>query len=420
VSTPNSPERLRTRTLENSRLITSRWNLHRSTNHRFGHKTSTMILLWRGGPGNHLEGAPPKLLLLGWVFSPELSLSGTYTTQIVYAPDGYKFAKMNGQTMSKYFAPLAAGMAAVRARDGTGYFQHADWLGSNRLTVAAANRFVLYDAAYAPFGETYNSFGSDPSFTGQNQDTANGIYDFLFRQQSPVQGRWISPDPAGLAAANPAAPQTWNRYAYVANNPLSFVDLLGLEPIVYCAALIPDRDDWPVQEGVDCIPLSTGVNSPEFPPIGPHPPPDREPPFPPAANNGTPKQTKQQCIDNFLKTGYGPAGNFMAKTGVPSFSAISIFTNTWSWLKGEGATLLAKGALSAGPMAYGKILTTTGTNMAAYPGTAAAGADIAETGAFWTTTGATAGEVLLFVGVEGSVFATTADAYARWTCRNVP
>jgi hypothetical protein len=32
----------------------------------------------------------------------------------------------------------------------------------------------------------------------------------------------------------------------------------------------------------------------------------------------------------------------------------------------------------------------------------------------------TAGEALLFVGVEGSVFATTADAYARWTCRNVP
>lgn len=110
----------------------------------------------------------------------------------------------------------------------------------------------------------------------------------------------------------------------------------------------------------------------------------------------------------------------MAKTMVPSFSAVSIFTNTWSWAKGEGATLLAKGALSAGPMAYGKILTTTGTNMAAYPGTAAAGADIAETGAFWTTTGATAGEALLFVGVEGSVFATTADLYARWTCRNVP
>ncbi len=131
------------------------------------------------------------------------------------------------------------------------------------------------------------------------------------------------------------------------------------------------------------------------------------------------KSKEQECIDNFLKTGYGPLGNFMAKTMVPSFSAVSVFTNTRSWLKGEGVTLLAKGALSAGPIAYGKILTTTGTNMQAYPGFAAAGADIAETGAFWTTTGATVGEVLLFVGVEGSVFATTADLYARWTCRNV-
>jgi hypothetical protein len=140
----------------------------------------------------------------------------------------------------------------------------------------------------------------------------------------------------------------------------------------------------------------------------------------PAPSSAPKKQTKQQCIDNFLKTGYGPAGNFMAKTGVPSFSAISIFKNTRSWLKGEGATLAVKGVLSAGPMAYGKILTTTGSNMAANPGTAAAGADIAETGAFWTTTGATVGEALLVVGVEGSVFATSADVYARWTCRNVP
>ena len=139
-----------------------------------------------------------------------------------------------------------------------------------------------------------------------------------------------------------------------------------------------------------------------------------------SADNATPKQTKQQCIDNFLKTGYGPAGNFMAKTMVPSFSAISLFTNTWSWAKGEGIALLGKGALSAGPMAYGKLMTTTGTNLLQYPGQAAAASDALSSGAAWSTGGALAGEVLLFVGVEGSVFATTADAYARWTCRNVP
>ena len=40
----------------------------------------------------------------------------------------------------------------------------------------------------------------------------------------------MTPDPAGMAAANPTNPQSWNRYAYVMNNPLGYVDPLGLQP----------------------------------------------------------------------------------------------------------------------------------------------------------------------------------------------
>ncbi len=51
----------------------------------------------------------------------------------------------------------------------------------------------------------------------------------FFRQQSSAQGRWLVPDPAGLAAVDLTNPQTWNRYAYVTNNPLSRVDPRGLD-----------------------------------------------------------------------------------------------------------------------------------------------------------------------------------------------
>ena len=56
-----------------------------------------------------------------------------------------------------------------------------------------------------------------------NQDTTANLYDFPAREYG-IQGRWPSPDLAGFASANPADPQTWNRYAYVRNSPLMMTD----------------------------------------------------------------------------------------------------------------------------------------------------------------------------------------------------
>ena len=86
--------------------------------------------------------------------------------------------------------------------------------------------------AYAPFGETYASSGAPwLSFTGMDEDTEPNnpatLYDFPAREYG-IQGRWPSPDPAGLAAVDPGNPQSWNRYAYVGNNPLAATDPTGL------------------------------------------------------------------------------------------------------------------------------------------------------------------------------------------------
>lgn len=157
----------------------------------------------------------------------EQNRSGAYT-EIVYSPTGGKLALMSGQTLQKAFVALPGKATALYTSSGLDHYRHSDWLGSARLT-STPSRTVTSTVAYAPFGETYAQSGTpDPSFTGQNSDTISADYDFLYREYS-TQGRWPSPDPAGQSSANPANPQSWNRYAYVLNNPLGLTDPNGLD-----------------------------------------------------------------------------------------------------------------------------------------------------------------------------------------------
>ena len=211
--------------------------------------------------------------------------------EIVYSPSGAKLALMNGSSLGKAFVPLPGGAEAVYSSSGLQYYRHADWLGTSRLATTSS-RTLYYSGAYAPFGENYAGLGTqDLSFTGQNQDTepsgaggAGGLYDFLYREHSPVQGRWLSPDPAGLAAVNPADPQSWNRYAYVGNRPLNSVDPLGLilmgcdpdDPFCggcdpddpFCGPPFCDPDD-PLCWGPPIPPRPPGGAPPDYPSIGP-------------------------------------------------------------------------------------------------------------------------------------------------------
>jgi RHS repeat-associated protein len=155
----------------------------------------------------------------------EIDNNGTYS-QFQYSPTGFKMQITNGTTALKSFAPLPGGAMALWNPNGP-YFRHADWLGSSRL-VSSNSRTVYYDGAYGPFGEAYAQSGTnDLMFTGMDQDTASNVYDFPAREYG-IQGRWPSPDPSGLLAANPLDPQSLNRFAYVRNRPLFLIDPTGL------------------------------------------------------------------------------------------------------------------------------------------------------------------------------------------------
>lgn len=157
---------------------------------------------------------------------------GSSYTQIIYAPTGDKLALMSGQILQKAFVSLPGGATAVYGSSGTvAYYRHADWLGSSRFS-STPSRTCYSDLAYAAYGESYAASATcttqDADFTGQNQDTVSGLYDFLYREYHPNSSRWIQPDPAGLAVIDPSNPQSWNRYSYLANTSLNAVDPLGL------------------------------------------------------------------------------------------------------------------------------------------------------------------------------------------------
>jgi RHS repeat-associated protein len=94
-----------------------------------------------------------------------------------------------------------------------------------------------------PFGEELTVGGRDATngytpasvrvhYTSYERDVETGLDYAQARYYGSGQGRFISVDPL-LTSAKPNSPQSWNRYAYVLNRPLHWVDPLGLYPIYW-------------------------------------------------------------------------------------------------------------------------------------------------------------------------------------------
>ncbi len=80
-----------------------------------------------------------------------------------------------------------------------------------------------------PYGDGYTvASGEDVDprhFAGLDQDNLNDDH-ARFREYSNMTGRWMSPDPY-MGSYNFSNPQSFNRYAYVMDNPLAFSDPTG-------------------------------------------------------------------------------------------------------------------------------------------------------------------------------------------------
>lgn len=107
-----------------------------------------------------------------------------------------------------------------------------------------------------PFGEDLTCTGADESpvhFTGQEHDTESGLEHFPFRYYGSTMARFMTPDPAETAAVDIENPQSWNRYAYVINNPLNYTDPSGLRYEGHWTGENCTQDAGPCSMGQDCI-----------------------------------------------------------------------------------------------------------------------------------------------------------------------
>ncbi len=110
-------------------------------------------------------------------------------------------------------------------------YQHGNHLGSACVELDAGGALIAYEE-YHPYGTTAFQAGRSAAevglkryrYTGKERDDETGFSYHGARYYAPWLGRWASADPIGVS-------EDINLYAYVAGNPLQFIDPQGTQAV---------------------------------------------------------------------------------------------------------------------------------------------------------------------------------------------
>ena len=161
---------------------------------------------------------------------------GSTSREYVYNLAGQRTSIWDGNTRSQIQGQYYWGARPVAFyAGGSLHFQHQDLLGTERVQTSYNGS---NEASYAslPWGDAYSTNGTDDDpyhFALLDHDSESSTEHAQFRQYSSTQGRWMSPDPYD-GSFHFGNPQSFNRYAYAANTPLSYIDPSGLNVMWHC------------------------------------------------------------------------------------------------------------------------------------------------------------------------------------------
>ncbi|WEN42643.1 Protein RhsC [Thauera sp. GDN1] len=142
---------------------------------------------------------------------------------VIDTPQGIAPAKADSTPMSDFMNEIGKLLRASFTEDEAIAWLHANHLGAPELATGADGR-VLWRATYAPFGAAKiesQGFTLNLRLPGQHFDPETGLHYNRARYYDPELGQYLTPDPLGT-------PDGPNPYAYVAFNPLRYVDPDGL------------------------------------------------------------------------------------------------------------------------------------------------------------------------------------------------
>ena len=143
--------------------------------------------------------------------------------------DNFNVISTTGNIVRDYVYFDGRRVAYYSPSSGNQHYYWSDHLGSARTMSNSSGSTIEWEGDYYPFGSRNvlnNYLDNYFLFTDYEFDYELGDYYADHREQSPVLGRFFSPDPI---LGDPSNPQSLNRYAYVLNNPTSFLDPLGLD-----------------------------------------------------------------------------------------------------------------------------------------------------------------------------------------------